>query len=460
MHDLEEPNDDYDFEPPKTQKTTRKRGGKATETTIIKRELVDDESEKPQHMTFASLFDAGPDDANEEIVHRVRVHRSEPREGMLGYIDDMSATEETIKERWGGSTYRLEGLNARGKIVRVRTSVIAGDPIFVSDAFDIQWRKQRGLPPRSQTNGEQVTIKDMLAIIEAKEAALRKEIADKEERDRKDRQEREAERRREEREWQAQREREQREFDERRRKEREEAEERRRRDDDEREQRRRRDLEESTKQQQQFLQQMLTIVSTNAQQSIALVKEMSAAPKGGEGSADMLIKGIQLALQLKDAAGGEGEKDLLTTVVENLPQMLNAAGNAVGKAVREVKGGGGGHAAASPQQPRIAATPEGSLVLPPGAVSQKFAALVQKVAEQGGDPEQALNAIADKMLTGQAKRALPVNPPPAESSPARPVVMDPGPAKDDTQSTAAPPTETPQVTNTPGVTRMKFGKKG
>ena len=454
MNHDEEGSDDYDFEPAKPQRTTRKRGGKATETVITKRELVDEDEKRPTQVTFAALFDAGPEDANDETVLKVRVTRMEPSEGQLGYIEDMDATEELIKERWGGSKYRLDGINRQGRIVRVRTITIAGDPIFVSESFDIQWRKQRGLPPRSQTNGEQVTIKDMLAIIEAKEAALRKEISDKEERDRKERQEREAERRREEREWQAQREREQREFDERRRKEREEAEERRRRDDDEREQRRRRDLEESTKQQQQFMQQMLTIVSTNAQQSITLVKEMSAAPKGGETNpADMLIKGIQLALQLK-GGDGEGEKDLLTTVVENLPQMLNAAGNAVGKAVREVKGGATSH------QPRIAATPEGSLVLPPGVVSQKFAALVQKVAEQGGDPEQALNAIADKMLAAPGTKRLPVNPPQVEATPSRPVVMDPGPANTEAQSTTPPPSSNPQVANIPGVTRMKFGKKG
>lgn len=469
MEDQEVTDSDMDFSPQPTSRTSstkRKGRGKATETTIIKRELVDDDEENAsEKMTFAALFDPGPDDANSETVVRVRVFRADPREGYLGYIEDLNASEEYIVERWGGSVYKLEGLNNRGRIIRVRTVAIGGDPIFIGESFEAQWRKQKGLPKKAESGtSEQLSTKDMLALIQAREEALRKELADKEERDRKERQEREAERRREEREWQAQREREQREWDERRRRDQEEADRRRRQEEEAREDRRRRDAEEAATRQQQHMAQMLTIVQTQANNMIAFVKEtvvaQAAGPKGADPS-EMLIKGVQLALQLKEAAGGEGEEDLLTTVVKNLPQMLNSAGNAVGKAIREVKGGGAMPAPAAPGGAKLGITPQGGLMLPPGPVSEKFAAIVNRVVEAGGDPEQALANVADKLLTGG--KGTPKSAPASTASP--PVVFDPGPpATESTSSTAAeaaPPTDNPQTANKPapeGVKRMKFTK--
>jgi hypothetical protein len=470
MDDMEVTDSDLDFggNPAPRQTTKRsRRGGKVTETTITKRELNDDsEEEGSSKLTFAALFDPGPDDANQETVVRVRVFRADPREGYLGYIEDLDATEAFIKEQWGGSVYKLEGLNNRGRIIRVRTVVIGGDPIFIGEAFETSWRKQKGLPARRADGGtgEQLSTKDMLALIQAREEALRKELADKEERDRKERQEREAERRREEREWQAQREREQREWDERRRRDQEEADRRRRQEEEAREDRRRRDAEEAAARQQQHMTQMLSIVQAQANNMIAFVKEtvvaQAAGPKGADPS-EMLIKGVQLALQLKEAAGGEGEEDLLTTVVKNLPQMLNSAGNAVGKAIREVKGGGAAPPIA-PGGPKLGITPQGGLMLPPGPVSEKFAAIVNRVVEAGGDPEQALASVADKLLTGGKGTPKPA------SGGKTPVVFDPGPpapaaesAAPSTSEAPAPPSDNPQPVHKPaaeGVKRMKFTK--
>lgn len=397
-----------------TRRRSRRGNGKVTETTITKRELNEGNDDDDAGMTFAALFDAGPDDGNTEKVVRIRVNRADPKEGFLGYIDDMEATEAAIKDQWGGSTYRLDGVNLRGRIVRVRTIMVAGDPIFVGEAFEANWRRMRGLPKKDAgQSGDQLSAREMIELMDAREAALRKELADKEEASRKAREEREAERRRDEREWQLQREREQREWDERQRRERDEADRRRRQDDEEREARRRRDNEEAAARQAQFMTQMLTSAQSQANQMIAFVKETVAANAAGpktDGS-EMLIKGVQLAMQLRDAAGGESEEDLLTTVVKNLPQMLNSAGNAVGKAVREIKGAPGAPAQASH---------EGGLTLPPGPVSAKFSELVNRISAAGGDPEKTLDALADRLLTSAPKKAeAPTGP--------RATVFDPGP---------------------------------
>lgn len=455
----------YDPSPAARSTSTRRKGkGKATETTIIKRELLDEDEENvSEKMTFAALFDPGPDDANAETVIRVRVFRADPREGYLGYIEDMNATEEFIQERWGGSVFKLEGLNNRGRIIRVRTIVISGDPVFVGEAFEAQWRKQKGLPTKAKASASELSTKDMLELIQEREVALRRELADKEERERKERQEREEVRRREEREFQLAREREQREWDERRRRDQEEADRRRAREEEEREQRRRRDLEESQQRQQQYMTQMLSVVQTQANNMIAFVKETvavqaNAGPKSDP--SEMLIKGVQLALQLKEAAGGEGEEDLLTTVVKNLPQMLNSAGNAVGAAIREVKGSGG----AQPAAPKLGVTPQGGLTLPPGPVSEKFAAVVSRITESGGDPEQVLGNVADRLLT-LARSGVKTAPTPSK------VAESPAPSKAASDSTPAastaaapstpPPAEPPSTKPLPeGVKRMKFTNGG
>lgn len=441
-----------EFELPPATRAPRGRGkGKTTTTTVTKQILTDPEDDdKLPEMTFASLFDAGPDDTNNEVVARVRVFRSDPREGHLGYIDDMDATETFIKEHWGGSTYRLEGVNSKGRIVRVRTIVVGGDPIFVGEAFEAQWRRQKGLGARSSSNGEQMSMKDMLAVIEAREMALRTELAAKEERDRKERTEREESRRRDEREFLMQRERDQREWDERKRRDTEESDRRRAQEQDARDERRRRDVEEATQRQQQFMTQMLTIVQSQAANTIAFVKETLGAKTGVDPS-DMLMKGVTLAMKLREAGEGNDEDgDLLTTVVKNLPEMLSSAGNAIGGAIREVKG--------LPPAPPVAgktANGAGGLTLPPGPVSAKFAALVNKIQASGGDPEATLGALADRLL------ASPVVPPKA----ARPnaPVFDPGPPAPQPQ-VAAPPSEAPQTVNSDvppseeGVVRMSFGK--
>lgn len=451
-----EPDDEFELPPTRARRGRGK--GKTTTTTVTRQILADaEEDDKPPEMTFASLFDAGPEDVNNEIVARVRVIRSDPREGLLGYIDDMDATETFIKEHWGGSTFRLEGVNSKGRIIRVRSVVVAGDPIFIGEAFEAQWRRQRGLGPKASNgnNGESMSMKDMLAVIEAREMALRTELAAKEERDRKERTEREESRRRDEREFLMQRERDQREWDERKRRDTEESDRRRAQEQDARDDRRRRDVEEASTRQQQFMTQMLTIVQSQAANTIAFVKETLGA-KSGVDPSDMLMKGVTLAMKLREAGeGGDEDGDLLTTVVKNLPDMLSSAGNAIGGAIREVKG-------LPPQAPTSKAPGGGGgLTLPPGPVSAKFAALVNKIQASGGDPEATLGALADRLLASA--------PVPAKAPRPNAPVFDPG-LPTPQPAPAAPPSESPQTANsnaTPpapkappeeGVVRMSFGK--
>lgn len=462
-----DPDDFGDETEPKRGRGRPKGSGKGkTVTTTVTRQTSLDGEEKSDDdvsMTFGALFDAGPDDKNDEIVTRVRVNRAEPKEGMLGYIEDMDATESYIRDEWGGSTYLLQGLNNRGKIIRVRSIVIGGDPKFVGEAFDLQWRRQKGLPPKSANGaapGEQMSMKDMLAVIEAREIALRKELADKEDRDRRERIEAAETRRKDEREFQMLRERDAREWEEKRQRDQAEVARVRRAEDDDRESRRRRDNEEATTRSQQFMTQMLTIVQQQASNSIAFVKETVAGQQTGKDPSDMLMKGITLALQLKEAAGGGGEDDLLTTVVKNLPEMLNSAGNAVGKAVREVRG-----------QPAAPTNGKANgLMLPAGPVSDKFAALVNRITESGGNPEATLAALADRLLA--TAPPLPKKPPSTGNG--APVVaktvFDPGPVVQEIVVVETPSpqsansTETPKVVpeapkvEEPGVTRMAFKK--
>jgi hypothetical protein len=460
MQDPDVEDRDTEIEQPTFTTSSRKAaGGRKTKTTITREVLADDAKERAP-LTFGALFDPGPDDHNEELAIRVRVTRADPPEGMLGYIEDMDATEKHILDNWGGSTYRLDGLNSKGKIIRVKTLRLAGDPIFVSESADLQWRKQRGLPPRNQANGG-MNATEILAMIETREA--KRAAEDKERNDERRREEREADerRRREEREFAVEREKQAREWEDRKRRDDDERDRKRRQEDDDRERRRREDAAAAALAQQQHMQQMLQMVTTQASQSVSFIKDTVAlqASKPHGSDSDMLIKGVQLALQLKDAAGGgEGEEDLLQTVVKNLPALLNGVGNAASKVVREIKG--------QPGEPAAAAqtTPNGGLVLPPGPASEKFAEVINRIAAAGQNPEVVLGQVADQLLAGSKKRAEQGKVAARPNAP----VMDPGPPKPptpvETPATAAPSTVSPQAppaqrpSATGKVTKLKFGK--
>src|ERR1700682_4876729 len=114
-------------------------------TVVTKQEFIDDADAADREDTsdeLAGLFD----DATMKAITRVRVTRKDPNEGIVGYLEDPTMGESELKERWGGSTYMVQGINAKGQVLKAATIKVAGDPIFVSTAAEMQWRRSRNLP--------------------------------------------------------------------------------------------------------------------------------------------------------------------------------------------------------------------------------------------------------------------------------------------------------------------------
>jgi len=381
-----------------------KKPGRRT-VTVTKTELdAESAEEKPEIEGFAHFFSRA--DIEEYQISRVRVIRKNPNEGTVGYLDDPLAGEEEIKQKWGGGTYMLQGLNTGGIIKGSLTVTIAGDPIFQSTQAEVFWRRGLGLPPKPVDSGRrdsEMSVKEMMQMMDAREEQRRKDSALAEEERRKREREDEDRRRREDREWTAQRQRDQELADDRRRKVEQEIEDRRKREQTDADERRRKDNVEAQERSQQFMKEMLSIVQANAMNSLAFAEKMQ--PKGDGNATEMLLKGVELALKLKGASEG-GDEDLLTTVVKNLPDMLSSAGNAVGKAIREVKGNPSG------------ASGDG-LTLPAGPASEKMSKLIAAISAKGGDPEKVLAGIADRLLASEPGKEKP-------KDQRVPVVMDPG----------------------------------
>lgn len=413
-----------------------KRGTRTT-TTVEKTDLLvggdeaeDDDSQEPIFSDLSAV--------ERKRIVKLRVHRIEPNEGMLGYIEDPNANDQAIIERWGGSTYRVEGLNAKGQHVKSRTFKLAGDPIFVSAVEEERWRKSRGLPPRGQAatpTAPSISPQELIALMDEREAKRRAEQVAAEERQREKDREAAEQRRREEREWQAAREREQREWDERRKKddeerdrrrraEIEEAEARRKRDDAEREAQRKRDEAERAERDQKFMMQMIAMQQEGAKAQLSIMREALSQQRSGAqvDPAEAMMKGVKLAMDLREAAGTGDEKSVFETVFERVPDIIGG----ITEAVKQGKSSGGGG---------------GGLTLPPGPVSEKFGKVVEAIQARGGDPEKALSILADRLLAGgggggaaRPAEQRSVNAAPAETPPAsnvhRPVVFDPGPPGD------------------------------
>lgn len=312
---------------------------------------------------FANLNRAG------KRIDRVSVRRLEPNSGFMGIMPP-NVTEDMISAKWGGGDYRLEAKNDAGAILKVRAYKIAGDPQFVSEAEERQWRRSNGLEP-SRGRGAGSDVKEMLAIMEERDDKRRAELLEREERTRKDadaREERDR-RQREEREIVARREEEQRE--ERRRREQREDEERRTRAH-------REDMERVAAQNTATLQQ--------TQQYFTQLAASMKADESGRSSVDpvkTLITGIQLARDLS-GAGGEGAAapaDFLTTLVARLPETLQEVRRTAGGVLAELKGKRPG-----PKVDELTIT---------GKTATKARALALRLKAAGKDPEVEF----DKMLT-------------------------------------------------------------
>lgn len=423
---------------------TKRRGGRITKETVTRQEFDgaegEDEEESEDGIDRTPLF--GSD--GETGIVRIRVTRTDPHEGMLGYLDDpMAATEKDISERWGGSSYLVQAVGATGRIVKSKVVKIAGDPVFAGTMAEAQWRKSRErlLPPAAAAAQGGLSITDLLQLMrEQQTEVVRMENERREREAAADRLHAEKMRQLAE------------DSDRRRKQDEEERERRRQRDDEERDRRRQAAQEEADRRQQAFMQQTISMLQQSSQQALEFVKATTAAaPKG-----NTLMEAVQTIAAIKDAFGGDGgggdqPMDTMSLLAKHGGEWLNGIGNAVASVVQEAKGNKQPIAAPPPQATPQRLNPIESLPLPP-SLAPKVATLVGKLAARGLNPELELNALVDK-LNSQLDSAPPPGTPVAAQIP------QPSPVAVPQQPVNGHATPPPSPAMPPGVVMMRFGRK-
>lgn len=429
-----EPQPERASAPPKRRGAPRggaRRGRRpGTETTIIKRELTGEEDETDLQ-TFGALFNTPEGDGG---IVRVRVISREPDEGSLGYIDDMDASEDVLRERWGCRTYVIQGIDATHRIRKsMQIKVGGGDPIFHSEAAEAKWRRANGLPSKAASANGGLSPLELLKTMEERDEKRKRE----EKEERREREEREAKaearRREDERAWQVQREKDARDWEmrkaqmerdaeDRRRREEADREDRRRKDDAERAERERRDRLEAEARSQQHMQQMLTMVKQSSEQALLHMKTTAATNAVAANPMNQMLETVKLVGVIKDAfgggaAGGDADMDPVSMLIKALPDMIGGIVPAIGATVREIRGGG----AAPPAQAQL-----------PPVVASRMEALAQQFAARGVDPEAGIAALLDtatsklantqptapqpQQIASEAKTDAPVNAPTVQAN--------------------------------------------
>jgi hypothetical protein len=248
----------------RTTKRSNGRGKKVTQVT--KREFIEDESDEDMRKLQLPGMLASSDIEEHSIV-RLRVWRKDPDEGMLGYLEDVNASEEEIMQRWGGGQFRVDGLNQSGAIKAAKTFRLAGAPMFIDPAARVEYERRKGIP--SSTAGAAqpgaMSMQDVLTMTRQMDDDRRK--AEDERRARESAERRDHEERMRRLEVEA---------DDRRRKDERERDEKRRADDLEREDRRRRDAAEAETRSRQHLDATIAMMRAQNEQTIALVKQQVA----------------------------------------------------------------------------------------------------------------------------------------------------------------------------------------
>lgn len=389
--------------------------GTAVRTTTT-REIIgpadssdDDDSGVAPH-GFEALL--GHNKTDDRKIVRVRVQRKDPDDGVLGYLEEEGASEEVLKERWGGGSYFVQGLDAKSRVVLTANFRIAGDPIFMSDVSEARWRKANGMPPKVPVNADALTPMQVMTMIRDAEEKKRAEEKERLQLQREADERAETKRREDERRFVMEREKAQRDWEEAKRKDEADREERRRKDDADREERRRADMREADTRRQEHMQQMLMMVQKSSEQALSFMKMTAQQPQ--QNPQNSMVEAVKLIAVIKDAFapadGGGGDEDTMQTLLKNIGPMLNGAGNVITGAIREIKGGG-----AQPQVvPQLAAVQPGGISLPP-ALSGKVETLVSKLIAKGVDPEQAIGQIVDNVnaaLDGQVPQSQPQPQPP------------------------------------------------
>lgn len=423
-----------------TRRTTRNGRGKKVVTT--RQEFVDDEDESP---SLPGLFALS--EIEENSIVRVRVYRKDPDEGMLGYMEDPNVTEDEIKQRWGGSQYRLEGLNNIGKIVAARTVRIAGDPLFVSHTFRANWEKTHGITGTANPAPQGMGIQDMLTFMREQETIRQQNEAARIAREAEERRNHEERMRRLELEAEERRRKDEREREERKAREDREREEARRRDEADREERRRKEAKDAEDRQRQHTEQMLTMMRASNEQAMGMLKlQATQTPQNN------LMDAVKVIATIKEAFGGEAPNpendDPLTLLMKHGGEWLSGIGNAAQAVIREVKGAPAApQVAGQPSSPQLpAAQPEGLVIPASSPLAGKLQKLVGDMAAKGLNPEVALSQVMDQVQSNLNQMGQPPATPPAPPAAPQPpqsgeiVTPPPAPAQ-----TAATPTQPPTV---------------
>ncbi len=427
----------------------RKPGRPRKVSTVTKQEYIDDgTAEVERDETFSGLFD----ETSMRQITRVRVIRKEPNEGTVGYLEDPMLGESEIFERWGGSTYMLQGLDIKGNIKKGATIKIAGDPVFVSKTAEMQWRRSRGLPPIDAAGAPVAAapalgIQEMLMFIQTQDQQRRQEEREHQEKLRQMEIAAEERRRTLDNEARAAA-----------RRDDEERERRRVKDDEERDARRRREQAEAEQRQQQFMQQTIQMLQQSSNQALQFVKATAAETRPD--SNNNLMDAVKTVVAIKEAFAGDGgeggEETVLQTLLKHGGEWISGLSTGIVGAIKEVKGGGvaGQQSRASVPTAPMAVPASPLALLPPAhPLNEKVETLVAKLAAKGLDPIAAMDQIVTSVLgdvdkipqQGAAKPAASADAPP------RPYVQSPvGVA----QVTPPPTTTTP--VDSPKVIRLSF----
>lgn len=374
-------------------------------------------------------------------VEKITVSRVAPNEGHLDTIE-ASATEDDIRDRWGGGTFQLRAY-ANGRIAKHREIRIAGDPIMVGKAASADYYRKRGLPDPNAPAGTQLDLPTLLNFM--KEQGKEGRTAEVESMERRRQIDAEAEDRR--RRWEQ-------EMDEKRRREDLEREERRRRDDEERDRRRAQDEERRAREAREFQMQMQQAQSANTAATMALMQEQMKQtlsfltaqnrPAAGLDPTEAILKGVNLVQTVRDSVGGGESKDLLATVVEQLPDMLGQAAQAAKGVVSEIRGNPG-----TPAQGGAAAAAPSAL-----PADKEAEAIARRLLSEGRDPaewfgrySQQLESMKQQAIAQQGgqKAVGPQAPAAPATSPAPEAAQAPAAPAPQAQAAPAPQSRQPRT---------------
>jgi hypothetical protein len=370
--------------------------------------------DEPTHapVELGPLFNFGDD--SERQHDRTNCYRIEPiNEGLLDAIA-VDATEEDIRNRWGGGKFKLIAVDADGTIMKNRTIKIAGDPVFDNDIAQQQYtrllRQKFGISPAGNAPSGAAASDAVEAATEERHRRTLERIAAEaeakakieEQRRRSEREEREAEERRRSDERKAERERD----EANRRQEREERE--------AKEERRWR--EEREARDREFRERLAADDRRREEEKQEREREREERRQDRAERGDptaMLVQGMQLAMSM----GGGGEPpDAMTAFLSKAPELLQGAKELMATPTR----------AGNPQQ-RPAAPPAGKKGPDPiviDAADPLGKDIYKKAAALGPNGAQAVYQAMRKAVADMAT-PTPATPPAASAAkpakvPARP----------------------------------------